>query len=323
MFEAGTRAYYILTTRAENEKQQNNPYQGGGMKKVLALLSVGAAVAMMTGCGLSPAGAPEITIDPIPSIAKPSTGSTYVPVTGEIDADTEITAVSYQILTANDQPVSSSQISVSGPAAPMDDDNLNFDDYPIQITVYSTANPGDYKLRISVTAGPSADKDFNFTVTGVSTILAEKANIQMGADSAAPPSLLDAHNMTLASMSITDETRRGQIDVIFSFSTVLDPDNVAFTSPDVAAGSPYTTWANKAHAEYKLAPGGTTWASITTQADLATAWGTGAGASRMAVSAGNIIVIRMGASTYTYAAVQIVSITANNPRAVMVINGKY
>lgn len=289
------------------------------MKKLLALLSVGVAMAVMTGCGLSPAGAPTIDIDAIGSIAIPASGSTYATVTGEVDADTEITAISYEILNSNDLPASG--ITVTGPNAPLDDDELSFDDYPITITVFSTAASGNYKLKISVTAGPSVDKSFDFTLTGASANVTEKTGISMGAESAAPPSLLDADNMTLASRSITDETRRGQIDVIFSYSTVLNPASLAFTSPDVAQGSPYDAWATKAHAEYKLAPGGTTWASITTQAAINTAWGTGAGASRIAVSQGNIIIILTSAGVYK--AVQIVSITGSGSTATMIINGKY
>jgi hypothetical protein len=291
------------------------------MKKLLALLSVGLTMAVMTGCGLSPVGSPTIEIDAISSIALPATGSTYTTVSGSIDADTAITEINYSILTSSDQPVSISQISVTGPSANFEEE-LDFDDYPITITVYSTAAaPATYKLKISVTAGPTAEMTKDFSVTGVSASVSEKTSISMGAENAAPPSLLDADNMTLASRTITDETRRGQIDAIFSFSTVLDPDALAFTSPDVAAGSPYDTWTSKAHTEFKLAPGGTTWASLTNQATINTAWGSGSGASRLPVSQGNIIIILTSAGVYK--AVQIVSITGSGSTATMTVNGKY
>jgi hypothetical protein len=287
------------------------------MKKLLALLSVGVAVAMMTGCGLSPVGAPTIDIDPIGTIGQNS----YATVTGKVEADTVISSITYTILTSTDASVPSNQIWVEGPTPLSDEEKIDFNDRPITIHVISAAS-SDYKLKISVTAGPSVDATFTFTVTGGgSGNVTEKTNISMGAQSAAPPSLLDADNMTTSSSTITDETRRGQIDVIFSYSTVLNPESLAFTSPDVAQGSPYDTWLTKAQAEYKLAPGGTTWASLTTQTAINTAWGSGSGAPRIPVSPGDIIIILTSAQVYK--AVQIVSISGSDPTATMIINGKY
>jgi hypothetical protein len=291
------------------------------MKKFLAFLSVGLAAAMMTGCGLSPVGAPTVTIDQIPSIAIPSSGSVYVTVTGEIEADTAITAISYQILNNSDQPVSTSQISVTVPQA-NGEEKLNFDDNPITITVFLASagtQPGIYKLKISVTAGPSVDATFDFTVTGTSATLSEKT-ITLGAQSAAPPSCLDADNMTPLSSTIGNETTRGQVDAIFSYSTVLDPDALAFTSPDSAQGTPYDSWANRAHTQFKIVSA--TWSAITTQANINTLWsGGGTASSRLAINQGDIIVIYT--SSQVYKVVQIASITGSGTTATISVNGKY
>ncbi|MBN2189485.1 MAG: hypothetical protein JW699_08520 [Chitinispirillaceae bacterium] len=293
------------------------------MKKVLALLSVGVAAAVMTGCGLSPTSAPVVTLDQIPDIAIPSSGSVYAYVTGNVEADTVISAISYSILTSTDQPVSASQISVTGPQ-PNGEEEIDFDDYPITITVYyasGVTQPGTYKLKISVTAGPSgpsADATFNFTVTGTPSTLTEKT-ITLGAQSAAQPSCLDADNMTPLSSTIGSEAQRALVDLIFSYSTVLEPDALAFTSPDSAQGSPYDSWASKAHTELKIVTA--TWSSITTQGDVNTLWGTGAGSSRIPIAQGDIVVI--WTSGQAYKVVQVSSITGTGTSATVTLNGKY
>jgi hypothetical protein len=286
------------------------------MKKLLALLSCGVAAAVMIGCGLSPVGAPTISINPIGSIGQNS----YATVTGKVEADTEISSITYTILTSADVSVPGTQIWVEGPTPSSGDKKIDFSDRPITIHVL-TATSGDYKLKISVTAGPSVDATFNFTVTGGSANVSEKTNISLGAESAAPPSLLDADNMTTSSRSITDETQRGRIDLIFSYSTVLVPNSLAFTSPDSAQGAPYTSWLTKAHTTFKKVSA--TWSAITTQANINTLWGAGAGVSRIAVSQGDIIIIQTSAGSTVYKAVQIVSITGSGSTATMVINGKY
>jgi hypothetical protein len=286
------------------------------MKKVHGLLSVAVAAAVMTGCGLSPVGSPTITIDPIPSIAVPSAGSVYVTVTGKIEADTAISSISYEILNSFNLPASG--ITVTGPQA-NGEEKVDFGDNPITITVFSNASAGSYKLKISVTAGPSVDATFDFTVTGSTGTLSVKT-FSLGAQSAAPPSCLDADNMTPLSNTITNETTRGQVDVIFSYSTMLVTAALAFTAPDSAQGSPYDTWINKAHTQFKIVSA--TWDNITTQGDISSLWSSGgAASSRIPINQGDIIVIYT--SNQEYKVVRISSITGSGTTATISVDGKY
>lgn len=285
------------------------------MKKLLGLLCAGAMVAMMSGCGInSPVEAPKITIDNnIGSIAIPSSNSVTKTVTGKITADTAISAVTYSITKGSG---TASGVTVTGTAA-NNENSLNF---TATITISSTADSGAYKLSISATAGPTADASFDFTLTGgnVGPTLTEKS-VTLGAQNANPPSCLDADNMTAYSNTTTDASIQANIDIIFSYSTVLNPAALAFTSPSVAQGAPYDSWTNKAAAEYKAVTA--TWADITTQENINSLWGSGAGDTRLAVSQGDIIIVKTSAGAYK--AIQITSVNGTNGSAEMDIKGKY
>jgi hypothetical protein len=286
------------------------------MRKFVALLSAGMAMAVMSGCGLNPIGTPIITIDSIDVIRMPSSaGSVYTTVSGKVEADTAISSITYQILNSNDLPASG--ITVTGPAVPSGEKKVNFDNYPITITVtYPAASAGTYKLKISVTAGLSVDASSNFVVIANGGVVSVKTNIAMGAQNASAPGLLDADIMKTYRNSLADETNRGKVDVIFSYSSALFPNALAFTSPDSAS----TGWLNNATARYKKVSA--TWSTITTQGGIDNLWNAGGVAfSRMAVSAGDIILILT--SEGSRKAVQIVSVNGTGPTAIITINGKY
>jgi len=188
------------------------------MKKFLALLSVGLAAVVMTGCGLSPVGAPTVTLDAIPSITVPASGYNYVDVTGKVEADTAIDTIYYDILTSADQPVSTLQIYVTGPAADKSSEKISFDNNPIRITVTSGALAGTYKLKVSVTAGPSMDVSFNFTVIGGSGNV-NTATVTIGsyANSTIGSSIdLDNGTIMLAAAAILSGSG---VDLVCTYST--------------------------------------------------------------------------------------------------------
>jgi len=293
------------------------------MKRLTALLSAGVVVAAMTGCGLNPIGTPTITVNPIDNIRIPAPAAVanYASVTGKVEADTEITSITYQILNSNNLPVSDP--SVTGPDTSAGAKKIDFNDRPITITVTSGASAGTYKLRISITAGPSVTAMFNFVViVNGGGAISEKTNITLGAQSAPPHSLLDANNMSTFSRTISDGATQARIDVIFSYSTEMDPATLAFTSPDSAQVAPYDTWLNKTVARYKKVSA--TWSTITTQTAITNLWNAGGAAfARIAVSPGDIIIIQPGAGSTAYKAVQIISVNGSGATATITINGKY
>jgi hypothetical protein len=284
------------------------------MKKLLGLVCVGAVVAMMSGCGLiNPTSAPTITISAIGSIDK----GTYKNVLGKIEASEAITSVHYSVTTATGGAATG--ITVTGPTSSTTKTQDFTASNPIRIDVAATANGGSYKLVISATAGSTAEASFDFTVGGSTGTPVTETSVTLGAQNATPPSCLDADNMTVYSNTTTDGNVQASIDVIFSYSTVLSPASLAFTSPSVAQGAPYSSWANKAACEYKVVS--TTWASITLQSDIDALWGTGAGSVRQAVSQGDIVVIKTSAGVYK--AVQITTVNGAAGTATIDIKGKY
>jgi hypothetical protein len=289
------------------------------MKKLLPLLFVGALISMWNGCTDDPVGATNITIT-IESIGGVVIGSGTGKVTGDIDSDADITNVKMDVLDASNNDVST-HFERNFNTSYIGEKKVDLDtDLGTTIGAKTSATAGTYKLKITVTAGDyetSATKEF--AVTGGGTPVTEKTNISLGAQNATPPSLLDADDMTTFSNTITSETDRAKIDVIFVYSTVMSPPSLAFTSPSVAAGSPYDTWVNKPATEFKVVTA--TWASITTQEHIDALWGTGAGSTRMAVAQGNIIVIKT--SELVYKVIEMSTVNGADGSATINIKGKY
>ncbi len=125
--------------------------------------------------------------------------------------------------------------------------------------------------------------------------------------------------MTAYSNTVVDAGIRANIDIIFVYSTVISPAALTFTSPSVAVGNPYSTWVTKANAEYKIVT--PTWASITTQEEIDSLWGTGAGSTRLPISQGTIVVVKTSAGAYKL--IQISNVNGATSKATIDIKGKY
>jgi hypothetical protein len=268
------------------------------MKKLLALLSVGMAVAVLAGCGLSPVGAPTVTIDPIPSITVPGGGSNYVDVTGKVEADTEISAISYSILNSNDQPVSMLVISVTGPNPNAGDEKIDFGDRPIRITVFNGATAGTYKLKISVTAGPSMDATFNFTVIGgtgdVNTAIVtigSYANSSIG-------SSIDLNSGKVKSAALATQSGSG-VDLVCTYSTSFSAFRIfnpvyARDSSNITA---FSGWVNPAATSFfKLT--GVNFDDYTTKAQIQAAYTGGTPLTSASCAVNDIFVVRTNQTNY-------------------------
>ncbi|MBN1309248.1 MAG: hypothetical protein JXA18_15090 [Chitinispirillaceae bacterium] len=143
------------------------------MNRLLKSILAGSVVAAgFTGCGLLDATeeeTPTITIESIGSIDV----GTFKNVEGEVEAGEAITSISYEITDDDGNEVST--ITVSGPSSSSDDKIEFKDNNAIKITVSNSATAGDYKLKITVTAGSTVDASFNFSVSGSGgTALTEK-----------------------------------------------------------------------------------------------------------------------------------------------------
>jgi hypothetical protein len=299
----------------------NNPnfFGGGSMKKVLALLCAGVMAGMMFGCNSNPLSSttPTITIDNIGAIDV----GTFKNVTGKVEASEAITAISYSIITAAGADVSSDQITVTGPSS-SSTKTIEFKDANlISIIVKTAAVGGGYKLKISATAGSATGSgEFDFTVNGPTSTLTEKT-VTMGAQgNTTDPSLLDVDAMATLSLNSTDQTAIANVDLIFFYSTAVSPAELRFVSPSVAAGTPFDTWTTKAASEFKKVAS-TDYDATTTQAQIDALWGSGAGQTRLAVTAGDVVVVKTSKAAYKI--VKINSISSTDATASMSIKGKY
>jgi hypothetical protein len=169
------------------------------MKKLLALLGVGM-VAMWSGCGLNdPVSAPTISIDAIGSIAIAASNVSKT-VTGEIKADTAIEKIEAVVTTSAGATVLPAQIEVTTPA-PNGATSQNLTATSgIVLLIKPAALAGDYKLKVTVMAGVEGSGTFNFTLTGSGGTPIKDTTLTLGAQSAAPHSLLDADAMVTYSI---------------------------------------------------------------------------------------------------------------------------
>jgi hypothetical protein len=273
------------------------------MKKLLALLGVGM-VAMWSGCGLNdPVSAPTISIDAIGSIAIAASNVSKT-VTGEIKAGATVLPAQIEVTTPAPNGATSQNLTATS---------------GIVLLIKPAALAGDYKLKVTVMAGVEGSGTFNFTLTGSGGTPIKDTTLTLGAQSAAPHSLLDADAMVTYSTSVSSETDRAKIDVIFSYSTVGTVDALRFTAPSVAQGTPYTTWTNKAASEFKIVTADAS--TITKQEQIDALWGTGAGDTRVDVTTNGVIVIKTSEGKYKL--VKITTINGSAATATIDILGKY
>lgn len=287
------------------------------MKKLLALVCVAGMAGLWSGCGLTDPTDAEITvvINSIPDVAINSGSQSF---TVDVDSDSSITAMTYSVKLSGTDKTGDFNIT---PPAVADYNGKKKVTLTFGISAKSSATAASYDFNIKVDAGDITDDDTrSFAVTGSGgTPVTEKTGISLGAQNATPPSLLDADDMTTHSVSITDATTRGKIDVIFVYATVGGNQFLAFTSPSVAVGSPYDSWTNKAASEFKKVTAD--YATITTQEQIDALWGTGAGDTRTQVAQSDVIVVKTSEGTYSL--IEITTLSGTNGSATLNIKGKY
>jgi hypothetical protein len=301
------------------------------LKKILTVSAV-ACAAFLAGCGedvLNPVDKDEVSINltAMSDIAGSTTAVTTAPITATIDANVAITAVDVTVKKADGTVASG--ITVTKGALPSSKEKITVKstgDMPISLSIATTATNGTYIYTLSATAGAAtSSKSDTIVLSGMTTVVTtpvtESAAITLGAQENASPSLLDADLMTAYSNTITDAATQAAIDIIFSYSTVLATDALAFTSPSIAAGAPYTTWGSKAASEFKVVAATTTWASITTQEQIDALWlASGTASTRLAVAQGDIVIVKTSAGKYK--AINVTTVTGAAKAASIVVKGK-
>jgi hypothetical protein len=297
------------------------------MKKI-SLFLICLVLVYLCGCGLLGPNSPtSVTVTIKNSSINLTAGGAATYIEGEIEADSILTNVEFKVLNSSNSDVTSNYFVISFVDAYKDKKKVDIkNDLNATIAAKSNTPGGTYILQITASSGSiSSSTTKNFTVTSTvdttpqGTPVSEKS-VTLGAQNANPPSCLDADNMTAYSSSTTDPNIQAKIDIIFSYSTVLNPASLAFTSPAIAAGTPYSSWSNKASTEFKKVSA--TWNNITTQEQIDSLWNTVTTSSqRIAVSSGDIIVVKTSESKYKI--INITNINGSDGTATMDIKGKY
>lgn len=293
------------------------------MKRAGAALLAGAVMMLYSGCGSNNPTQPTpptitVTIQSIGAVTLAGAAGT---VSGTISTDSVITSVSMKILDSSgtidktaDFVLAYSQTAYIGKSSV---------DLTTDLATSIKANPGDvpgtYVLDIvAATGSVTKEAKMNFSVTGTPVT---DTLLTLGAQGAAPYSLLDADNMTTYSLSITDPSVEASIDAIFYYSSVVSPPVLSFVSPSVAQGSPFNSWTDKAASQFEDVTGSVDYSTISTQEQINYLWTSGAGLSRLTLSQDQVIVIYTHDGQYKLVKVQ--SINGDDSTATMVVKGQY
>jgi hypothetical protein len=214
--------------------------KGGGMKKLLALISAVGLVAMMNGCGLNdPASKVDISITSIGPVAA---GGGAAIVEGTIEADSIITNVDMTVLNSTDGDFKSNfTLYWTTGYTGKEKADLKVD-MSTTVAAKSTTPSGTYKLKITGSSGgitTSSTKEF--TVTSVGTPVTV-ATVEAGANK----------NTTLGSSIDLDEpkvmlmeestTNLSTVDICYAYSGTDGTEKLF--SPHHAKASAYTFTAN-------------------------------------------------------------------------------
>ncbi len=244
------------------------------MKKLIALLSVGMLIPILTGClGDDPVGATSITIT-IESIGAVVVGGAAGAVTGDIKADADLTNVTMAVLDGSGNDVTTT-FSVNYTSAYTGKKKVDLkDDLSTTVGAKTGVAAGTYKLQITAASGSYesvASKEF--TVTGGGTPVAINT-IQAGANqNATIGSSIDLDQPKVMLKAEADQNV-SKIDVCYAYSGV---DNIEkLFSPHHAKASNFTfakDWANPNQTKFydtKLTPAQFT--AIKTKEALAQIW---------------------------------------------------
>jgi hypothetical protein len=271
------------------------------MKKLLALVSTVGLVAMMNGCGLNdPVSAPTISIDNIGSIAIAASNVSKT-VTGKIEADTAISSISAEVTTSSGSSVPSTQIEVTTPAANGATSQNLTSTSGIVLVIKPAAQAGDYKLKITVTAGVEGSGSFNFTLTGGGTVsditvdsllIGSYDNDQFGSSME-----LDNGDVLMASEAIVAGSG---VDLVGTYSA--SKGGFRFFNPAYAKSSSnitvFANWASPANTDFVEVPSSTSFESLDTKAKIQAAYDGGTKITEVTCQAGAVLAVKTTEGNY-------------------------
>ena len=289
------------------------------MRNFAAALVFGAVAMILGGCGVTgQTGSITINVSDIDTI----TAGQSKQVQGSVQAGNTLT-LSFAILdsiedTLKDGTVSCTATGVSGKST------IDFQtDASLTIATTSAAISGRYYLQINACDGTdNYITDASFLVVGGGTQAGiTTVTLTLGAQQSSSPSLLDANNMTAFYDSITNPSVQAKIDAIFMDSTTASPAVFILRSPSVATSSPYSSWSIKTSSQFKDVSSTANFSGITTQGQIDSLWGSGAGVTTLVLYVGQTIAILT--NTGAYEIIQVSAINGTDPTATMTIIGKY
>jgi hypothetical protein len=204
------------------------------MKKLLSLLGVGVLVAMWSGCVNNPVTAPRVSIDAIGTIAI-GTNDVVKHITGKIEADTAIASITATVETSAGVAVPTTQISVTTPAGTTEKTMTLTDNSGFNLTIKSAAQPGNYKLKITVDAGAATTVSFDFTLTGNPGTTVTTADVTIGSYNSTTGSSIDLDNGTV--LTAIDAIKAGSgVDIVGTYSAKAGSAGFRLFNPVYASG---------------------------------------------------------------------------------------
>jgi hypothetical protein len=236
-----------------------------------------------------------ISVDAIQAI----TSSGSLAISGKIDANVEISSVTYSVVDANGTAVASTLIDVSKNVTPVGKEKLDLKtDLAVKLVISATACDGNYTLNINAVAGTAkSEKPVPFTISGVKncsvvTPTLTQTTVTMGSwKNTASGSSLEADNMVVYKGADLTDALRAEIDVWFSNTA----DSKAWLwSPKAAANAQYTpkSWTVQNQTQFVEVTGGVTFESITTQAQIDALWNATNAKEYADIAAGDLVIVK-------------------------------
>ncbi|MBN1983562.1 MAG: hypothetical protein JW795_18645 [Chitinivibrionales bacterium] len=296
--------------------------------KGVAILAIAAAVSVIQfGCSNLTA-TDSATVSTLTFTGSDSLAiGTAQPVDGEITTSTAIDATGITVTITDgagtDVSVTKFTISKTNFTAKTKIDIT--DDLKLTVTPLTGTTAGTYTLKVSVTIGSvTGSREKSFYVKGSSTTPVTSRDATLGASGNALGSSLDADTMLVytSAQLVGNAALQGKIDVYFAYTA---SNGSKLGSPAWAKlsgwGPENGSWLTAPETQFKVAPSGTTFASVTTQEAIDALWGTTAGDASIVVAANALVLVKT--TKNQYALINVISVaTSTSGTAVLQVKIK-
>jgi hypothetical protein len=266
-----------------------------------------------------------ISVDAIQAI----TSSGSLAISGKIDANAEISSVTYSVVDANGTAVASALIDVSKNVTPVGKEKLDLkNDLAVKLVISATACDGNYTLNINAIAGTAkSEKPVPFTISGVKncsvvTPTLTPTTVTLGSwNNTQHGSSLDADAMTVYIKSDLASNAALQAEIDIWFSNTSDNHALLFSPAKAATQQhPPKDWTTKNATQFVEVTGSVTFESITTQAQIDALWNAANAKDNADIAAGDLVVVKTNKGTNRL--VKIVSAETTNTGTAVLIGVK-